>query len=162
LPPELLGQIYEHLWSPDDNQFLPIANALLHFQRSNLYKVVHFQRRHLVLKFCDTIIQGRSNIREMVKDLAFRRGSGGNADNHFGVQPADPDIDQLLGSMLPQLICLDSLKIFSSFIAQSVFTSFATTPAPSSLTLLNLTMYDFSLIDSILPLFPSPSVRPDD
>jgi hypothetical protein len=156
LPPELVGQIYEQLWSPyDRNRFLPIANALLHFQRSNLYKAVRLSHRQLILKFCVTIIQARSNVGEMVKQLHFGRGSEGNEDIYKGMQFANSDMDQLLRSMFPQLIHLEILRICSPLIARSALTSFDTTPPPSSLTLLALVLDDYCLIDRILPLFPS-------
>jgi hypothetical protein len=151
-----VGQIYEQLSLPyERNRFLPIANALLHFQRLNLYSHVLLTHRQLILKFCVAIIQSRSNIGAMVKQLKFVRGSEGGKDRYEGMQFANSDMDQLLRPLLPQLIHLERLWIWSPLIAQSVFTSFDTTPPPSSLFLLELELDNYSLIDRILPLFPS-------
>jgi hypothetical protein len=148
-----VGNIFEQLWSPYyDNRFLPIASALLHFQSLNLYNDVRLSHRHLVLKFCVTIIQSRSNVGEMVKQLHFGRGSEREEDIYKGMQFANSDMDQLLRSMFPQLIHLEILRIWSPLIAQSVFTSFDTTPPPSSLFLLDLELNNYSLIDQILPI----------
>jgi hypothetical protein len=148
LPPELVGNIYDHLsyeaLQPYDGCFLPIAKALLHFQRSNLYKQVLLSHRRLVSKFCVTIIQARPNIGAMVKRLEFGRGSKWNGDRYGGMHFANSDMDQLLRPMLPQLIHLERLAIYSSSIARSVFDSFDTTPSPSSLILLKLWLEDYS------------------
>jgi hypothetical protein len=157
-----VGQIYEHLWVLDNNRFLPIAKALLHFQISNLYSKVHLNHGHQVLNFCDTIIRAGPNIGEMVKDLSFSAvincqtagDAEGNTVDGWRCYTKS-EMDQRLRSMLPHLMHLKSLTMHSLTVTQSVFDSFATTPAPFSLTSLELQLIDSSLIDLILPLFPS-------
>jgi hypothetical protein len=160
LPPELVGKIYEHLWPYD--RFLPIASALLYFQRSNLYNEVDLHRRRLLLKFCDTIIEAGSNIGAMVKSLTFYQGTVRESENENvlvqirGGLPYKPRlIDPPLRSMLPHLVNLERLRIHATFIARSAFTSYDEAPAPSSLTSLELKLDDYTLVDRILLLFPS-------
>jgi hypothetical protein len=159
LPPELVGQIYDQIyaqlrttWTPEGQQFLPIAHALLHYQRLNLYRRVTLHDRNLLFKFCNTIIASESKpqaLGEMVKKLLVWGLDKSTEES------AEKEMDQLLRSMLPHLIHLKSLFLRAPSIARSVLNSFTTTPPPSSLVSLDLKLDDPALIDLILPLFPS-------
>jgi hypothetical protein len=122
-------------------------------------------RRDLVFKLCNAII--RSNfLGEMVKDLRLSelmkewldgrpRLNSAAVIAHRGQDYTASEMDQLLRLMLPHLIRLETLSIHSTAISKSVFTWYATSPAPSSLTSLTIESGDYSLVDFILPLFPS-------
>jgi hypothetical protein len=150
LPPELLGHIYDLVWTPDDDhrshKFLPTAAALLDFQRGNLYRWPHFySNAHMIPKFCKTII-GTNSLGTMIRHLTLDID-----DEDF----LSMELDQGMGLMFHQLTHLEYLLLGGDEIARLAFTSFEEQPAPSTLTTLELRAARESTIDDILRLFPS-------
>jgi hypothetical protein len=120
-----------------------------------LYREVVLISVHEISKFCETIISNNALGEEyplgsMVRKLTLREFYH-ESDNLKLVE-----MDQKpLQLMLTQLSHLETLTLVRDEVTRSAYTSFATTPAPSSLTSLRLEFGNYSLFDLILPLFPS-------
>jgi hypothetical protein len=160
-----MGNIYHHLLNlnqlypgyfdfSDDNRFLPVAKSLLHFQRENLYRIVGLHPASMV-NFCETM-SGSSSLAEIVKRLKYRASDEVRYDRRGNlIGAATLETDQAFISILPHLVHLESLTIKAPSIMPSIFTSYARAPEPSTLTSLELQLDDYSLLDLLLPLFPS-------
>jgi hypothetical protein len=140
--------------SQRDHFFDPIP-TLLHFQRLNLYRdVCLLPESYEMLKFCETIIYNNAlgdphPLGAMVKNLRLWGERYSTAEMM--------KMDQPIKSMLPGLTHLKYLELGFVAITRCAFALFGQTPAPFSLTALEiyLEVEEESLIDLILPLFRS-------